>query len=333
MSKLTEEQLRNWLESDEYMISNKDSYAEEQLFKVPLNDDFTFIYYKRVSQDESIGLNKDLKNVGLYYKQDGCIYNPDYYIKSMCEETTMFKSKSQKSDFAEQLTAAVKDYVEKVIDNNVNNLATREISDEWKLQDVAYFIEHTSKSQVRALFLSDIEASDIEYECYCNFNSLTDSEYIRFITDKDALIVLKADEYISEHQEDILAQFYQNTALRKELQKIYDDPENDLYRIKAIKDAVERSGAKTVNVTINKDDKEFTFKYDAAQLCRDPNGYYYSWGMKSSDEKDFEYFYGRGAHIYPNDITQITYCRNVIYDANEFDMTETEDAAMAEQTM
>ena len=332
MAKLTEEQLRNWLESDEYIISNKDGCTEEQLYKIPLNDDFTFLYYKRISQDESIGLNKDLKNVGIYYKQDGCIYNSDYYIKSMCEEMSIFKSKSQKSDFAEQLTAAVKGYVEKVIDNNVNNLASREISDEWKLKNVAYFIEHTAKDKARSLFLSDTEVSDIEYKCHCNFNSITDSEYIRFITDKDSLVISKAEEYIKENQENILAQFFENTALKNELQKIYDDSKSDLHRIKAIKCAVESSGAKTVNVTINKDNKDFTFKYEANQLNRDPNGHYMNWGMKSSDEKDFEYFFGRNAHFYPKDITQITYCRNVIYDSSEFDITETEDSAM-EQTM
>ena len=332
MSKLSEKQLKSWLESDEYMISRKEGRAEEQLFKIPLNDDFTFIYYKRVSHDESLGLNNDLKNVGLYYKQDGCIYNSDYYLKSMCEETAMIRRKTGKSDFAEQLTAAVKAYVEKVIDNNVNNLSTREISDEWKLRNVAYFIEHTAKDQARELFLTDTDVSDISYKCHCCIDSITDSEYIRFITDKDSLIELKAGGYIKERQEDILAQFFENTALKKELQKIYDNPENDLYRIKAIKSAVEKSGAKTVNVTINKDNKDFTFKYDANQLCIDPNGYYYNWGMKSSDEKDFEYFFGRDAHFYPKDIMQITYCRNVIYDSSEFDMTETEDAAMA-QTM
>ena len=332
MAKLTEEQLKSWLESDKYMISVKDYSSEEQLFKIPLNDDFTFIYYKSVSQDDSVGLNKDLKNVGLYYKKDGCIYNPNYYLKSMCVETQIFKSKSAKADFAEQLTAAVREYVEKVIDNNVNNLSTREISDEWKLQDVAYYIKHTAKDEARSLFLTDTETVDISYECNCSISGITDSEYIRFIIDKESLIAMKADVYIKESQEDILAQFFENAALKNELQKIYDDSDNDLYRIKAIKEAVEKSCAKTVNVTVNKDNKDFTFKYEADQLCRDPNGYYFNWGMKSSDEKDFEYFFGRDARFYPKDITQITYCRNVIYDSSELDMAETEDAGMA-QTM
>lgn len=37
MAKLTENQLRNWLESDKYMLSVKDYSTEEQLFKIPFS--------------------------------------------------------------------------------------------------------------------------------------------------------------------------------------------------------------------------------------------------------------------------------------------------------
>lgn len=328
MSKLTEEQLRNWLESDEYMISHKDIWSVEQLFKVPLNDDFIFIYYKQISQNDSLGLNENLKNVGLYYKQDGCIYNPDYHLKSMCEEMSIIKSNTENSDFAKQLTAAVRDYVNNFIDNDVNNLAISELSTEYKIKDVDYFIKYTAKDQARALFLSETEVSDIEYECHCNINSMKDMEYLRFITDKDTLIANKAEEYIRDNQEDILAQFYQNSALRKELQKIYDDPEHDLYRIKAVKKATEQSGAKTVKVTVVKNFKEFTFRYDADRLCMDPKGAYSNWGMNSSDEREFERIFGKVGDFDVNDISRITYGRNVIYDSSEFDIDESEDEAI-----
>ena len=325
MAKLTEEQLKKWLESDNYMLSCKVDFGENRLYKIPVNEDFTMLYYKHISKDDSLGLNKDLKNVGLYYRQDCSIYNPDYYLKSMCEEMPMLKAHSEKSDFAEQLTSAVRAHVEKDIDNNVNNLSITEISDEWKLREVSQFIQYTAKENARRSFLADTEVSDISYNCYCSCEKLTDSEYLQFIVDKDSLVSLKAEQYIKENKEEILAQFYENAALKNELQNLYDDFDNDLYRIKAIMKAVEQTGAKTVNVTINKDNKEFTFKYDADQLNRDPNGYYYNWGMKSQDEKDFEYFFGKNARFYPKDIMQITYCRNVIYDSNEFDMTENEE--------
>lgn len=333
MSKLTEEQLRNWLESDEYMISSKGSWAEEQLFKIPLNDDFALIYYKRATQDESFGLNKDLKNVGLYYKQDGCIYNPDYYIKSMCEETTMFKSKSQKSDFAEQLTASVKARVEEIIDNKRSNISIKELSDGYLLNQMQYYSEHGAAREAKSAFIKGDEPSDIVYKCPYSINSMSDADYIQFIADKEPLVEREANAYIEQYQENILAQFYNNALLKKELQSIYNDPGNVLHRVKAIINAVEQSGAKTVNVTVNKDDKDFTFKYETRTLKFAPDSYYSSYYMKASDRREFENLFGRSTDFYPNEITQITYGRNVIYDASEFDMTETEDAAMAEQTM
>ena len=141
-----------------------------------------------------------------------------------------------------------------------------------------------------------------------------------------------AKAYIEEHQENILAQFYNNALLRKELQKIYDDPGHILHRVKAIIDAVTQSGAKTVNVTINKEDKDFTFKYETRTLTVAPSSYYSSYNIKASDRREFENLFGRRADFYPNEITKITYGRNVIYDSSEFDIAETEDAGMA-QTM
>ncbi len=332
MRKLTEEQLKNWLDSDEYMISQEGSSEKDQLYKIPLNDDFTILFYKHISKENSFALYKDLKNVGLYYKQDGCIYSPHYYLKSMCEDMPMIKEHTDKPDFAEQLTAAVRDCVEKVIDNNVNNLSRREISDEWELRQVAQFIEYTAYKQARSLFLSDTDVSDISYHCTCTCSELTDTEYLQFIVDKVPLIELKAAQYIRENQDEILAQFYENAAVKNELQKIYDGSEDVLNQIKAIMKAVEESGAKTVNVTINKDDKDFTFKYETRTLKIDPESYYSSYYMKASDRREFENLFGRNAVFLPNEITQITYGRNVIYDSSEFDTEETEDTAMV-QTM
>lgn len=118
--------------------------------------------------------------------------------------------------------------------------------------------------------------------------------------------------------------------MKKELQSIYDDPGHILHRVKAIIDAVQESGAKTVNVTINKEDKDFTFKYETRSLTFAPDSYYSTYNMKASDRREFENMFGRNADFYPKEITKITYGRNVIYDSSEFDMAETEDAEMAQ---
>ncbi len=332
MGKITEQQLKEWLESDKHAISVKGDNGDKILYKSPIDDDFILLYYKNTNRNDTIGLTCDLVNSGLYYKKDGCIYNPSIYLKQMCEDTPMIKPSTTLLDFAEQLHSAVKEYVESVVNSNNNKFSKGTISDKWKLDNLSYFTEYTAKEQARRLFLSDTAVSDVVYKFRGKIDEFTGNNYLEFITDRDSIIRFKGDNFIEDNNENILMQFKENSAIKEELQKIYDDPENELYRIKAIIYAVKKSGAKTVNVSINKDNREFSFKYDAEQLCRDPNGYYHTWGMKTSDEKDFEYFFGRDAKFYANDITQISYCRNVIYDSSDFDTTETEDEAIT-QTM
>lgn len=58
--------------------------------------------------------------------------------------------------------------------------------------------------------------------------------YLEFITNKDVLVKSKGAKYIEENKDSILVQLKENVAIKKELQKIYDNPEHELHRIKAI---------------------------------------------------------------------------------------------------
>lgn len=329
---MTEQQLKGWLESDRYSLSIGNESDRQILYKTPMNEDFILLYGKNTNKHDSFGLTSDLINSGIYYRKDGCIYNPGFYIKRMCAEFSLIKSNSSKSDFAEQLNSAVKEYVQRIINCNLSSYSSGEITDEFELKDLKYFINYTAKDRARELFLSEKNVSDVAYEYKGTFGSFTNNNYLEFITNKDVLIKSKGAEYIEENKDNILVQLKGNVAIKEELQRIYDNPEHELYRIKAIMNAVKETGAKTVNVTINKNNREFTFKYNADLLQSDPKGHYFNWGMKTSDEIDFERCFGKSAEFYANDITQISYCRNVIYDSSEFDVAETEDAAM-EQTM
>lgn len=61
-------------------------------------------------------------------------------------------------------------------------------------------------------------------------------------------------------------------------------------------------------------DKEMTFKYDARYLRYDCGRCYSTWNMPCLARGTFEDLYGRGAELYPTDITKITYGRKVIYE-------------------
>lgn len=333
MLKFTDEELKAWFDlTDCYQISKSDNYNTDHLVKIPYEKNFDLLFYSRTWYGKNIKLDEKLGSAGLYYRKDGCIYNPSYSLRSCCEDTDMIIECSHKENFAKKLTELVKAKVEEIIDNKRSNLTIKELTDGYLLKQMQYYSEHGAASDAKKAFIKGAEVSDIIYKCPYSLDSMSDADYIQFIVDKETLVEREANEYIEKHQENMLAQFYNNTLLRKELKAIYDDPDNILHRVKAIIDAVKKSGAKTVNVTINKEDKEFSFKYETRTLTVAPDSYYSSYNMKASDRREFENLFGRNANFYPSEITRITYGRNVIYDSSEFDMTETEDAAIA-QTM
>lgn len=333
MPKITDEELKEWLNTPGSMqLIKSDKHNSDVLVKIPYKQDFDLLFCSHVWNADNLKLNEKLEIAGLYYRKDGCIYNSSYSFRSCCEDTDIIIEYSHKEDFAKKLTELVKAKVEEIIDNKRSNLTIKELTDGYLLNQMQYYSEYGAARDAKKAFIKGDEVSDIVYKCPYSVDSMSDADYIQFIVDKEPLIEREANEYIEKHQENMLAQFYNNTLLRKELKALYDDPDNILHRVKAIIDAVKESGAKTVNVNINKEDKEFTFKYETRTLTVAPDSYYSSYNMKASDRREFENLFGRNANFYPSEITQITYGRNVIYDASEFDMTETEDSIM-EQTM
>ena len=59
-----------------------------------------------------------------------------------------------------------------------------------------------------------------------------------------------------DNQEEFLAQFLKKDALLAEYQMLSQDSDAPVYRMRAITDALQKSGAKTVNVTVQKDGVE-----------------------------------------------------------------------------
>jgi hypothetical protein len=81
--------------------------------------------------------------------------------------------------------------------------------------------------------------------------------------------------------------------------------------------AMNASSAKTVNVTICKNDIDFTFKAEADQFRRDCESHYSDWNIVAADRREFERRFGRNAHYGPEDILRIEYARSVLYQAEE----------------
>ena len=131
--------------------------------------------------------------------------------------------------------------------------------------------------------------------------------------------------YWQTHQDDILLELRKNEIIREKLRAIESNPNNSLHKRRAIMTAVKESGAKTVNVTIIKGGEEYSFKYNADNLCRYANKSYDTWDMSSKDKQGFEERFGRWSSFSTEDITSISYRGKTLYDAGTFLPDESED--------
>ena len=96
---------------------------------------------------------------------------------------------------------------------------------------------------------------------------------------------------------------------------ILENPLNPVHSVKRIMRALNASSANTVNVTIRKEDKEISFKAEAAQFRHDCTSHYHHRNIVAADRRVLEREFGRNTHYGPEDILRIEYARAVIYQA------------------
>ena len=124
---------------------------------------------------------------------------------------------------------------------------------------------------------------------------------------------LSLEQYHEKNKEDIREEVIRNRYIIAEGEKFNNGEYYDYTAMKRIIHSIPEK-SQSVNVTICKDGKEMTFKYDARFLRRDCGRCYSTWNMPCLARGTFEDLYGRNAELYPTDITRITYGRKVIYE-------------------
>lgn len=95
---------------------------------------------------------------------------------------------------------------------------------------------------------------------------MTEDTLLSYLKSPEDYIKTTAEQYMRDNQEEFLAQFLKKDALLAEYQMLSQDSDAPVYRMRAITDALQKSGAKTVNVTVQKDGVELTFKTSAESL-------------------------------------------------------------------
>lgn len=143
---------------------------------------------------------------------------------------------------------------------------------------------------------------------------MTEDTLLSYLKSPEDYIKTTAEQYMRDNQEEFLAQFLKKDALLAEYQMLSQDSDAPVYRMRAITDALQKSGAKTVNVTVQKDGVELTFKTSAESL-KGLKSQYSTWYIAPSDRLQFRHLFGAGSDYSAEDIIRIAYGRSTLYEA------------------
>ena len=281
------------------------------IIRVRKNEDFDYLYAQQQCSENGIERNENFKYTGIYCKLDGLLYDGRHAIRELIGD----EAQSSKV-LREQLKLAVCRAVEGKIGNDRQTLQISELSTERKRKDLAYYLECAAAEDARKAYLEDTYNADDGFSFRCDYepDHWTEDSLLNYILNPVQYVEAEAGVYISSHQENMLMKFLCADAFAVEYAAILENTLAPVHRVKQIMSAVSASPAKTVTVTICKDEIEFTFKTEAQEFRWDCTSTYSNWRIAATDRREFERLFGRSSYR-PEDILRITYARSVLYQA------------------
>lgn len=308
------EQFLSWLASNESgpccFRENATSYI---FIRVEKNADFDYLFSQSQYRDVGMTRGSSFKYAGVYFKQNGLIYDGEYDLRGICGEELDTRSAEK---MQEQLQTVVRDKVEAAIGNDRRNLQITEITDQSLLNNLEYAYKYSAKEDARKAYLDTVEFEKPTFRCWYEPEHWTEDSLLAYILDPEGYAEKELAAYIADNQEDMLFSFLRNDAVLKEYRALLADTENPVHSVKKIMAALSATLAKTVNVTIRKNGEEFTFKTETDPLRRDCSSYYSTWSIVAADRRGFERRFGRSSDYHPEEILRITYGKAVLYEAN-----------------
>lgn len=285
--------------------------------KVSYNDKVDILYSLRSYSGELFNLDSPFKYSGIYDKENNKLFDLEYNIR--CDILNWDYGDERLID-SSQLYEMISDDVNDKIRELVND-SKDEIFD---LKDAELGDELTDNDVIHA-FMDGYTSSTFE-DNYVEYSTSKPKDILDYLTNKKDFIEEDARDFILNHQSEILKGLTISREKRKALKRIEDD-ENHLYhKIKAIRDSVKGKNYVTINLTINKDGIEQTFKYNAASLVSSYNSKLSCYNIeKVSDRDKFEENFGRWSDFEYRDITKITYGKNTIYEDENFKNMDLEE--------
>jgi hypothetical protein len=302
-----------WLKGDDSgAFYGKDGGATVIVTRIAANDDFDYLFTQRVYGSDVLSKSA-LEYAGLYHKPSALVYEVGYNLRDFVDQGYECRSASQ---LRKGLRDMVRCMVENRVNNNRANLTITALSSTDMIQRHEEYKEYYAHTHARKAYVEGHRMDDMVFHCkYMPSSSWDDAAFMQYVAEPEAFALNTAEQYMRENQEDFLYDFLITDAVKAAYTQFTVAPSANIHAVKGIYTAMNASEAKSVMVTIFRDDCEFRFKCDAAPLRRDPGEHYSTYMMAYPDRKRFADRFGKNAEVRPEEITKIEYARKTLYAA------------------
>lgn len=275
----------------------------------------TSCYIRRgmTDKEKRLRMSSKFEFAGVFNRLDDEIYFASWDLERLLGDE-YDKDKFCKATVAKEFKESVEKRVNEMVGNDLSNIESFTDTSVFSNFDSRVKDLHTYRRyrDARACFMKGVKSDEISYKMSFDEHIDNSTNLLEFLERGYEFVSEYSRDFISMNKKQIQYQFTMDEVLREDLASIEQDATNDIHIRKEIKEAIESIDCKTVNVTVVKDGKEFTFKTESHPLTRD-DGYYSTYSIVAKDRREFESLFGRSANYVPDDITKVVYGRKILY--------------------
>lgn len=298
------EEFARWLQSGKMGMCLVEHCPQRVYFKHRVSEELDILYMYRHVYDNTIAVDEEPEYQGIIKISTKELYDVGY-------ETSIILKDTEQVMYG---TAYITDVIEEKVQTHVENMVAKyigTISESDIAEERRKRLKEQAWETAKKRYLYDMEADD-DYRC-----DYTVEKYHIYLTDfilnSDAATKRIAEEYHNASADEIREDVIRNRYTKEEISKFSNNEYPNYTAMKRIISSIP-DRCNMVNVTVRKENKEITFKYEARLLRMDCGISYSPWYIPTISRYDFKAMYGDDADFKPEDISMITYGRKVIYE-------------------
>jgi len=266
------------------------------------------LLYSGYEYEGSFNIHKDLAFSGILDRETQNLYELAYNIRN---DILGFSWENNPYSTSSQIFQEINDKIQENITNYV--LDNQEefyeaVTKEYKPYITEYDVYENFLNDEKQIVYRNGYKTD-------NYNIL-----LEYLDKGDEYLIDYALTYAMKYKERIGENLVDIDIKNKYLKEIYQNENHKIHKIKNIIDSLRELDCSNVHVFVNKDGKDFDFKYDRYSLLNNyDSSYLSSYNIPSASRKSFEKLFGKYADFHYEDITKIEFRNKPIYEDLNFD--------------